>query len=190
METITIDEQMKNLYEQINEHYETINRELVNKIVHRFNEIIDLYYDFALSHINDEEIEKEKNIHLPKQILRNEELPEASTFDTVLTLIDMVFCFMSIYDNRCFELFKFSFFNKYDWSRFDVRKFDMGWKHHYRFNDYNIPSTVERFLNISDREIWHLLMLNFPNGNYGKINKWRSFDGITNLPYPSFENEK
>lgn len=194
MEIITIDEQMKNLYEQINEHYETINRELVNKIVHRFNEIIDLYYDFAFSHINDEkekkEREEEKNIHLPKQILRNKELPEASTFDIVLTLIDMVFCFMSKYDKRCFKLFDFSFFNKYDWSRFDVRKFDMEWKHHYKFNDYNIPSTVERFFNISNVEIWHLLMLNYPNGNYEETRKWRCFDGITDLPYPSFKNEK
>ena len=192
MTTTIVDEQMEKLYEQINEHYKTINRELVNKIVHRFSEIIDLFYDFAFSHINDEkekeEIQKMKNYLLPKLILSNEDLPEASTFDVVFTIIHMVFSFMIKYDKRCYELFEFHYCDEFAWLRYDVKKFDMGWKHHYRFNDYNIPSTMERFFNISNKEIWHLLMLNYPNGNYNLARKWRDFDETT-LPYPSFKNE-
>lgn len=33
--TIKNEDQMNNLYERINEHYKTINRELINDIVHR-----------------------------------------------------------------------------------------------------------------------------------------------------------
>ncbi len=190
----SLDEQMKKLYEQINEHYKTINRELINKIVHRFNEIINMYFDFAYSHINNEKekekIEESKKDLLPKLILRNEELPEAQTFDIVLNLVDMVFSFMSKYDHRCYELFDFHIYDKLTWLRYNVYAYNMERKYKYMFNDCNIPSTVERFLNISNIEIWHLLMLNFPNANYEAPRKWRSFDGITNLPYPSFKNEK
>lgn len=154
-----IDKQMKKLYKQINKHYKTINRELVNKIVHRFSEIIDIYYDYIL-HVKYDEVTKEKDLLLPKRILRNEKLPEASTFDTVLTLVDKVFRFMSEYDRKCSELFHFE--NAQDWFYcYNVQKFDMEYKYKYKFNDHNIPSTMERFFNIDDKEIYRLLDLNF-----------------------------
>ncbi len=154
-----IDKQMKKLYKQINKHYKTINRELVNKIVHRFSEIIDIYYDYML-HVKYDEVTKEKDLLLPKRILRNEKLPEASTFDTVLTLVDKVFRFMSVYDRKCSELFHFE--NAQDWFYcYNVQKFDMEYKYKYKFNDHNIPSTMERFFNIDDKEIYRLLDLNF-----------------------------
>lgn len=154
-----IDKQMKKLYKQINKHYKTINRELVNKIVHRFSEIIDIYYDYML-HAKYDEVTKEKDLLLPKRILRNEKLPEASTFDTVLTLVDKVFRFMSVYDRKCSELFHFE--NAQDWFYcYNVNKYDMEYKYKYKFNDHNIPSTMERFFNIDDKEIYRLLDINF-----------------------------
>ena len=144
-----------------------------------------MYYDFTYSNTGDEEMDKaneeSKNYLLVKRILRNEKLPEASTFDTVLNLIDNVFCFMFLYDHRCLELFHIPL---NDWMYCNFSS-----KHHYKFNDYNIPSTMERFFNISDKEIWYLLMLNFPKFNYQVTSEWRLFDE-TYLPYPSFKDEK
>ena len=193
METIPIDEHMKKLYEQINKHYKTINRELVNKIVHRFNEIIDLFYDFIYPKTDNEKIDKEtykdveenKNSLLVKRILRNKELPEAATFDIVINLVDMVFQFMSIYDHNCIELFDYHIFDKLTWLRRNIYEFNTERKYEAMFNDSNIPSTMERFFNISDKEIWYLLMLNYPEFKYEKTIKWRVFDGIR-LPYPVY----
>ena len=118
-----------------------------------------IYYDYIL-HVKYDEMTKEKDLLLPKRILRNEKLPEASTFDTVLTLVDKVFRFMSVYDCKCYELFHFK--NAQDWFYcYNVQKFDMEYKYKYKFNDHNIPSTMERFFNIDDKEIYRLLDLNF-----------------------------
>ena len=83
--TIKNEDQMDKLYERINEHYKTINRELVNKIVHRFNEIIDLLYDFVYPKTDNEKIDKEI------VSLRNKKNP------------NYLFIGHALFPNTCFE---------------------------------------------------------------------------------------
>ena len=195
MEEINFDEQNDKFYEKINEHYKTINHELIKKIVQRFNKIIDLYFDFAYAKTYAKSnydirlyrlIGERKYAYLTKRLTKNERWREALTIESVLTLIDMVFNFMSIYDNKCTKLFHYPYREK--WLRFDANYCIWKEKFLYRFNDYNIPSTMERFFNISDREIWCLLIMNFPF-DLEKATKYKVFDGIR-LPYPPFKNEK
>ena len=53
-----IDEQMEKLYEKINVHYKTINRELINNIVNRIDEITDIYFDYRFPDMNDKDKRK------------------------------------------------------------------------------------------------------------------------------------
>lgn len=183
-------EQMKKLYEQINERYKTINRELINKIMHRFSEIIALYNDFTYTkthYENGEEKEKGKSPYLLDRIFKIEEISEPSNIKTVLSIINMTFYFMCLYDHNCLNLFRFPFYQ--DWMLYNGNNLIWDEEIEYWFNDQNIPSITERFFSISDKEIWYLLMLNFPEFKYEKTNKYRDFDG-THLPYPSSQLTK
>ena len=164
-----IDKQMKKLYKQINKHYKTINRELVNKIVHRFNKIIDMYYELTFPHISDEEREQSQNEIIVKQILKNKELPEPSNIDTVLTLIDNVFNFVSAYNEDGNWLFHSA--NLMMWMHNSVYKFDMERKDLYEFNDDNIPSTMKQFFTVSEAEINSILMLKYHEFDHQELMK-------------------
>ena len=158
--TIKNEEQMEKLYKKINEHYKTINRDLVNDIVNRIDEITDMYFDYCFPDMNDKEKKQNENALLTKRILRNEKLPEPSTFDTILNFICAVFHFIHAYDNEPHKLFHHC--NIYDWMICAVRKCDMKYKFMFMYNDQTIPSTMERFFNITNQEIHRLLNLNFP----------------------------
>lgn len=158
--TIKNDEQMKKLYEKINKHYKTINRELIKNIVNRIDEITDMYYDRVFPDMNDRyKIQNERAL-LTKRILRNDKMPEASTFDTVLNFVCAVYHFLYAYDNEPHKLFHHC--NIWDWMLCCVRKCDMNYKFMFMYNDDNIPSTMKRFFSIDDKEIYRLLDLNFP----------------------------
>lgn len=148
------------LYERINEHYKTINRELINDIVHRIDEITDMYYDRVFPDMNDKYKKHNENALLTKRILGNDKMPEASTFDTVLNFVCAVFHFMYAYDNEPHKLFHHC--NLWDWMLCAIRKCDLKYKNMFMYNDENIPSTMERFFSIDDKEIYRLLDLNFP----------------------------
>lgn len=156
--TIKNEKQMDKLYERINEHYKTINRELINDIVHRIDEITDIYYDRVFPDMCDKYKKHNENALLTKRILNNDKMPEASTFDTVLNFVCAVFHFMYAYDNEPHKLFHHC--NLWDWMLCAVRKCDMNYKFMFMYNDENIPSTMERFFNIDDKEIYRLLDLN------------------------------
>ncbi len=158
--TIKNDEQMNKLYERINEHYKTINRELINNIVNRIDEITDMYYDRVFPDMNDKYKKQNERALLTKRILRNDKMPEASTFDTVLNFVCAVFHFIYAYDNEPHKLFHHC--NIWDWMLCCVRKCDMNYKFMFMYNDDNIPSTMKRFFSIDDKEIYRLLDLNFP----------------------------
>ena len=61
-------EPMDKLYERINEHYKTINRELINNIVHRIDEITDIYYEYVFPDMNDKDKKHNENALLTKRI--------------------------------------------------------------------------------------------------------------------------
>ncbi len=157
------EEAMNRLYKRINKEYKTITREMVNDIVHRIDEITDLYMDYCFPNLNDKAKRKNENALLTKRILRNEKCPEASTFDTVLNFICAVFHFLYAYDNEPHKIFHHC--NIWDWMICALREFDsqLKYKEFYLFNDDNIPKEIERFLNIDDYEIYRLLRLNFPD---------------------------
>lgn len=90
--------------------------------------------------------------------LGNDKMPEPSTFDTVLNFVCAVFHFMYAYDNEPHKLFHHC--NLWDWMLCAIRKCDMKYKFMFMYNDDNIPSTMERFFNIDDKEIYRLLDLN------------------------------
>lgn len=175
METITmslqlgrsLDEQNDKLYKQINKYYETINRELVNKILHRFNEIIDMYYKYTFPNISDEEREQTQKFILTKRILKNEKFPKHQLFDIVLTLVDEVFHFMDAYDNHRNRLF--DNLDLIQWMHCDVFPYNMEHRWAYKFSDYYIPSTMERFFSISDAEINSILMMNNQEFNHQEL---------------------
>lgn len=101
-----------------------------------------------------------ENALLTKRILNNDKTPEASTFNTVLNFVCAVFHFMYAYDNEPHKLFHHCYL--WDWMLCCVHECDMKYKFMFMYNDENIPSTMERFFNIDDKEIYRLLALNFP----------------------------
>ena len=158
-QSIIIDEQMEKLYEKINVHYKTINRELINNIVNRIDEITNIYFDYRFPDMNDKDKRQNENALLTKRILKNEKMPEASTFDTVLNFVCAVYHFMYAYDNEPHKLFHHC--NIWDWMLCAVRKCDMKYKNMFMYQDETIPETMERFFSIDDKEIYRLLDLNF-----------------------------
>lgn len=66
--TIKTENQMDKLYEKINEHYKTINRELINNIVHRIDEITDMYYEYVFPDMCDKYKKHNENALLTKRI--------------------------------------------------------------------------------------------------------------------------
>lgn len=75
--TIKNEDQMDKLYERINEQglrprhkvpYKTINRELINNIVNRIDEITDMYYDRVFPDLNDKYKKHNENALLTKRI--------------------------------------------------------------------------------------------------------------------------
>ena len=105
----------------------------------------------------------------PQSGLRNDKMPEPSTFDTILNFVCAVFHFMYAYDNEPHKLFHHC--NIWDWMPCAIRECDMKYKFMFMYKaqsaaggalDDNIPSTMERFFNIDDKEIYRLLKLNFP----------------------------
>ena len=79
------EEQMDKLYKQINKYWKTIDSDMVADIVRHFDEIADIFAD--LSDMSERDRKQYENSLLTKIILRNDKLPEASTFSTVLSFI-------------------------------------------------------------------------------------------------------
>ena len=153
------DDKLDKLYKEIHKYYKTINREMVNRIVIRTDDIADMYYKYTQPDMNDKERKHIENTLLTKRILNNDKCNEASTFNTVLTFICGVFHFMWAYENEPNKLFNHT--NIWDYLHCAVHEFNMNKRHMFIFNDDNIPETVKQFLDISDNEIQRLLKLNF-----------------------------
>ena len=143
------EEKLNKVYDIIHKHFKTINRELVNKIVMKLDDIADMYFDkFEL---NNKDIHQINNSVFTKKILNNENCPEANTVDTILSFILAVYTFKNTYDYNPNDLFKGS--NAYDYILCATINFDFKKKHMWCFSDDDIPETVEWFLNLPMDEI-------------------------------------
>ncbi|OHT14659.1 hypothetical protein TRFO_42914 [Tritrichomonas foetus] len=56
-----LEEQMNKLYNKVNKEYKTITRKMANAIVHRIDEITDLYMDYCFPNLNDKAKRKNEN---------------------------------------------------------------------------------------------------------------------------------
>ena len=117
---------MNKLYIKVNKYYKTINRIMIDKIVHRMDEIADMYFNIRFPEMNPKDRSKNENALMTKRILSNKLCQEASTFDTVLNFVCAVHHFMWIYDNEPNRLF--NHWNLSDWMICANRKVDMKWK--------------------------------------------------------------
>lgn len=151
------EQHLEDLYKRINEYYETITREMINQIVHRIDDISDLYFEICYPDLNPQQKRKNENNLLTKRILNNKTINEASTFDTVLNFICAVHHFIWTYDNEPHRLFHHAVLS--DWMICALRKVDLKWKDTFIYNDDTIPDTVNRFLSIDDDEITRLVCL-------------------------------
>ena len=97
------EQHLEDLYKRINVYYETITREMINQIVHRIDDISDLYFEICYPDLNSKQKMKNENNLLTKRILNNKTINEASTFDTVLNFIcglmtmSLIDCFITLF---------------------------------------------------------------------------------------------
>lgn len=149
------EELLEKLYKKINEHFETIDRDMINQIVHRIDYISNMYFEICYPGLKRKS--KNENNLITKRILNNKTYNEAATFNTVLNFICAVHHFIWAYDNEPHKLFHHC--NLTDWMICAVRKVDLREKKYFIYNDDTIPDTVNRFLNIDDDEIERLIYL-------------------------------
>ena len=142
-------DKIKKVYEQINKHFKTINRDDVIAIVKKLDAIADIYFNEYT--LNDKERAQIDSTLLTRKILRNREYPEPNTVNTVLTFICAVYHFKYTYDNYPKDLFKQS--NLWDYIICANHEFNFDNKHMWMFSDDDIPETVGWFLNLPYEDI-------------------------------------
>ena len=72
------EQHLEDLYKRINVYYKTITREMINQIVHRIDDISDLYFETCFPDLNSKQKRKNENNLLTKRILNNKTINEAS----------------------------------------------------------------------------------------------------------------
>lgn len=151
------EQELEKIYKKVNEHFETITREMINQIVHQIDYISDMYFEICYPDLNSQQKMKNENNLITKRILNSKNFNEAATFDTVLNFICAVHHFIWTYDNEPHRLFHHSVLT--DWMICGIRKVNLEEKKYFIYNDDTIPDTVNRFLNIDDDEIKRLIYL-------------------------------
>ena len=96
-------DKIKKVYETINKHFKTINRDMVMKIVYKLDDICDMYFEDKI--MNDKDRKHVNNTVLTKKILNNAREPEPNSINTILTLICAVYHFQWQYENEPNKLF-------------------------------------------------------------------------------------
>ena len=143
------EDKLDKVYSIINKHFKTINRDMLNKIVIKLDDIADMYFDrFEL---NDKDRRQIDNSVFTKKILNNKSCQEANTVNTILSFILAVYTFKTTYTYNRENLFKGS--NAYDYILCATLNFDFNKKSRWCFSDDDIPETVEWFLNLPMDEI-------------------------------------
>ena len=143
-------------YKTINKTYKSITRELVDKIVRKFDDIADVYIHEA-KHLTTKEKESLNDALLTKKILNNGDYNEAASIATILNFILNMFLFMNIYEsNEPERLFKG--YTLADWLITTIHKATLSdVKYNKNMNDENIINTFNRFIKITDDDISKLV---------------------------------
>lgn len=118
--SVNSEQQIEEMYSEINKYYPKINREMVDDIIMRFDEIADLYYDNFI--LNDKELNNINNTLLTKRILNNEKFNTASTINTIMSFITAMFKFVYWYETEPENLFKHA--NIWDYLLCAAHEFD------------------------------------------------------------------
>ncbi len=100
------EQQIEKMYFEINKYYPKINREMVDDVIARFDEIADMYYDCY--DLNEKELNQVNNCLLTKRILSNDKCNTATTANTVMTFITAMFKFVNWYETEPKNIFKHS----------------------------------------------------------------------------------
>lgn len=155
MSSHDLDLDLTQKYNTINKQNKSITRELVDKIVRKFDDIADLYINESF--LSDKEKESLSNTLLTKRILNNGEYNEANSISTILNFVLNMFLFMNIYEcNEPERLFKG--YTLADWLITKLHKASLDdVKYNKNFTDDNIINTFNRFIEITDNDIYNLL---------------------------------
>ena len=94
---------LNEIYDTINEYFPKINKEMVDDIVERFDELADLYY--SQYDLNDKEINKINNSLLMKRILTNKLCNTPNNINTILTFVTAMCKFVYWYNEEPDKLF-------------------------------------------------------------------------------------
>ena len=94
------------IYDEINEYFPKINKEMVDDIVERFDELADLYY----SHfdLNNKEINKINNSLLTKRILNNKLCNTPNSIHTILSFVTAMCKFVYWHNEEPNKIFNHS----------------------------------------------------------------------------------
>ena len=145
------EKQIEKLYETVNKYYKTINREMINAIVVRLDNIYDIYEEIMFPNMIDRWKKYNERVILTKRILNSKTNQEPTTLNTILNFICAVHHFIYAYENERDELFKDS--NLFDFILCALRDVDLSKREYFIYNDETIPSTVQKFFNISLEQI-------------------------------------
>ena len=144
------------IYNTINKEYKSITRELVDEIVRKFDDFADVYINEA-KHLTTKEKESLNDVLLTKKILNNGEYNEAASITTILNFIMNMFLFMNIYESDEPERL-FKGYTLGDWLMTSIHKATLSdVKNNPNMNDKNIIDTFNRFIKITDDDIFDLM---------------------------------
>ena len=144
------------IYKAINKQYKSITRELVDEIVRKFDDFADVYIHES-THLTKKEKESLNDVLLTKKILNNGDYNEAASIATILNFILNMFLFMNVYEsNEPERLFKG--YTLGDWLMTSIHKSSLSdVKNNPNMNDNNIINTFNRFIKITDNDIFDLM---------------------------------
>ena len=143
------------IYNTINKQYKSITRELVDEIVRKFDDFADIYINESC--LNNREKDVLTNALLSKRILNNGDYNEAASIPTILNFILNMFIFVNVYESDEPEkLFKGYVLG--EWLMTTIHKSSLlDVKNNPNMNDENIINTFNRFIKISDDDIFDLM---------------------------------
>ena len=147
---------LNKLYKTINKQYKSITRKLVDSIIRKFDDFADVYINNSKL-ISAKDKDKLDEQLLTRKILNHEGKNEANTISTIINFILNMFIFMNIYESEEPERL-FKGFALCDWMITQTRTTSLaGVKNNLSFNDDNIMKTFNKFINITDDEIYQLV---------------------------------
>ena len=156
-------EQLKKMYKDINEHYliyEPIaNRDLLDLLVKRINEIDELYYKYAI----DDKYKNEKFRNhfdltaVTKKIVMNKDMPTPCTLNTVLSILTGIYKWTCWYLSDPQEFERKRLFNDANYATLCLTRVynfvDVEDKKMLVVNQGDLMEKINQFLSISDEEI-------------------------------------